>query len=325
MCLNPIRVKKPRRSTRPYDGMDVPESSKMLLARALSLIDAHACPDGYMYVPCGRCCECLRKRRNEWRTRLIHETQFGNYRRVLFVTLTISPQHYGKYSKDPAKAVRRFCDLVRKTYHRSMRYFFVTELGEDNSRLHFHGIIWDPPFLRGRDFRRNPSYKVINRRLRHFWKIGMTWVGWCDARTCSYVVKYITKPDELHPDYRPRVFCSPGIGGCYLKPSVVQGIRNRRGRRCSVDCNGRQTALPRYYLTKCFSPVELRLYSVCHRILYPVNPLFFQGVQYSSMEALDCVRSRLLQESVARGTSRPPLRSRNHESASFAAGSDLDL
>lgn len=285
--------------------MDMSESSKMMFTKVLTLLDAGACPEGYMYVPCGRCAECLRARRNAWRTRLIHECHFGGHRRALFVTLTISPKYYETYCKEPAKAVRRFADLIRKTYGRSMRYFFVTELGDEKGRLHFHGIIWDPPFLRGRDYRRNPSYKVINRRLRHFWKIGATWVGWCDARTCSYIVKYITKPDENHPNYRPRVFCSPGIGGCYLTPEVIQGIRRRNGRACTVVCAGRTSATPRYYITKCFSPIELRLYSVSNRILFPPDPLLFNGVKYSDMEALDTVRSRLWQESLARGTSQP--------------------
>lgn len=269
--------------------------------------------------PCGCCKECLSARRKQWRTRLIHEVQFGGHTNALFVTLTIDESNYEKYRANPNLAVRRFTDLLRKTYGRSVKYFLVTELGGERGRLHFHGILFDLPFIPAR---KNPSFKVINRLLHRFWKIGITWVGWCREETASYIVKYITKVDESNLDFTPRVYCSPGFGGCYVTSQFVDYVKRLKGVGVKVQSGNLQVSAPRYYLDKALSIFERKYYSLLHGILDPPNPCVYKGVEYSDYSAMVEVRQNDYYDSLSRRTSRPLKSSFNDE---FSPNLDFNL
>ena len=102
----------------------------------------------FIEAECGKCIECRKKKAREWSIRITEElkAQFG-----YFVTLTISPDSMTelmksekieelKYNENAVAklAWRRCLERVRKETGKSLRHWCVTELGEDNDRIHLH-------------------------------------------------------------------------------------------------------------------------------------------------------------------------------------------
>ena len=206
----------------------------------------------WMKVPCGKCHECRRSRGSGWRTRLIHEIDLGTHKNAYFVTFTIAPKYYDEFVKTPEKYVRRFLENYRKRVGKSLRHWFVTELGENTARLHLHGIVFD--------------CRVSVDELQRLWRYGFSYIGWCDGRTASYVVKYVTKENPHCPDYCPRVFASPGLGLEYtLSPESHRfhaENRDSKGYGFTWYCVNRQRgfkmAMPRYYRERIIGPRNLQ-------------------------------------------------------------------
>ena len=84
----------------------------------------------------------------------------------------------------------------------------MTELGHNGTEnIHLHGIIWT---------------KEDAKKIRKQWKNGFVWLGnqnsygqitnYVNSKTVNYIIKYITKIDEQHKAYQPKILCSKGIG-----------------------------------------------------------------------------------------------------------------
>lgn len=200
-------------------------------------------PDYHIKVPCGRCYNCLKKRSSDWRVRLLHEVKYTKYRTCNWVTLTIASEYYERFRYDPAKAIRLFLDRLRKKVGHSVRHWFVTELGEENDRLHFHGFVFDIPF----------SYATF----RECWSYGFVWIDCVSNRRISYACKYSMKLRPDCPDYFPKVFVSPGLGKAYTEDpfSIFYHVRDLvQNDRYYVNLDyGVYASLPRYYRDKIFS------------------------------------------------------------------------
>lgn len=242
MCSDPITIVNPRWKKL----FDLHPDAPSVLG---SLVPSH------LVVPCGRCSECRRKRGSSWRTRLIHETLYGGHKNALFVTLTINPENYDRFKDDPRRAVRLFLERYRHYYRRSVKHWLVTELGEKNGRLHFHGILWD--------FRGHRTF------LADLWSYGFVFTGYVNPRTCAYITKYITKYDSVHPDFVPQVFCSPGIGRCFtLSDSNICHLLKFSYDEVPYLCmpDGSFASYPRYYLDRML-PRDKRLLRSAYNLL----------------------------------------------------------
>lgn len=208
--------------------------------------------DYWIKIPCGKCPECRKTRARDWKVRLFHELLYGNVTRAEFVTLTFSPRYYARFKDKPQKAIRLFLERYRRIYKRSLRHWFVTELGEDNGRLHIHGIVFNTRFQDKLGSKR--GIKRYNRELRRLWKYGNTWVGYVKDKTISYVVKYILKPNEKFPDFVPSLYVTPGLGRCFVERSDVKRYYwNTSDTYFTVKINGREFPMPRYYVCYLFS------------------------------------------------------------------------
>ena len=111
------------------------------------------CPDErlrYVTAACGDCYECRRQKQRQWVVRMSEERrQTPN---AYFLTLTIDDKSYKqlkqKYKlKDDndiaTKAIRLCLERIRKKTGKSVKHWFITELGhEKTERLHLHGIVW---------------------------------------------------------------------------------------------------------------------------------------------------------------------------------------
>ena len=164
-------------------------------------------------VGCGKCMECMRKKANDWRTRLLEEIQ--ERKKCEFVTLTLSNESYKAldieinddvegYERENeiiTLATRRFFERWRAKAGKSVKHWLVSELGGNGTEnIHLHGFIW------------TDTKELINET----WKYGYTFTGeWVNEQTVNYCVKYVMKMDKKHKEYRSKILSSKGIGANY--------------------------------------------------------------------------------------------------------------
>lgn len=215
-------------------------------------------------VGCQRCMECRKQKARQWQSRLIQEVRDDI--RGKFITLTLSdesiydlskqvPTGYG-YETDNAiatRATRLFLERWRKEHKKSLKHWFITELGhKGTNNIHLHGIVWTDKDL---------------KEVEKHWKYGHVWKGkeklgkienYVSERTVNYMVKYVTKIDEAHPLYMPKILTSAGIGKGYLKTYEAQ--QNKfKGQSTKEEFrlkDGRKIALPIYIRNKLYSENE---------------------------------------------------------------------
>lgn len=209
----------------------------------------------YVPIGCGECIECRKQKAQQWRVRLSEEIKVNKY--AYFVTLTFSNeslQELCNVAEQPESnavatlAVRRFLERYRKKYKVSLRHWLITELGHENTeRIHLHGII----------FREKP---ITNDELQDIWKYGKTDIGeYCNLQTINYIVKYVTKIDKDHKNFKAAIICSPGIGENFVKTYEAKNkykyIKGESDESYTLQ-NGTKVALPIYYRNKLYTDEE---------------------------------------------------------------------
>lgn len=209
----------------------------------------------YVPIGCGNCIECRTQKSREWQTRLNEELKVNKY--AYFTTLTFSNEALqklmDKYKCEETNgvaiaAIRLFLERWRKKYGKSLRHWFITELGHENTeRIHLHGII----------FNETP---ITNEELSKIWSYGRTDTGkYCTARSINYIVKYVTKIDKDHKDYKPEICCSAGIGKNYTEKPFNKRLHTYNGKDTIETYtlpNGNKIALPIYYRNKFWNDHE---------------------------------------------------------------------
>lgn len=170
-------------------------------------------PDYYVLIPCGVCPECRRAYKSQWTCRLLFEASHQPIGNCVFMSLTFSDEFIKHddqgnptgYSRSECAAIfRRFRDNFRKKYGFSFRYFCISELGGKNGRFHLHAVIWADGF-------QNKSIRYND--IKALWKYGFSYVEPIRSYGAfNYITKYILKPPEFDPWYKPVVLCSPRIG-----------------------------------------------------------------------------------------------------------------
>jgi hypothetical protein len=210
----------------------------------------------FVPVKCGKCMECMKAKKNEWRVRLREELHNGMI--GYFVTLTMSNESfkmiYDKYFKNEmvdgytldnliaTKSVRLFLERWRKKYKKSVRHWLITELGSNGTEnLHLHGLIWT-----------NHPKEEIQKK----WNYGFVFIGeYVNERSINYMTKYCTKLDEKHPNYTPIILCSKGIGKPFFNNKDLHKkkyIPNKTQNFYRTE-SGIKLALPIYYKNKIYS------------------------------------------------------------------------
>lgn len=199
-------------------------------------------------VKCGKCIECRKAISREWQIRLQQEIKSN--REAIFVTLTFNEESLcelktefkeTKENQIATIATRRFLERWRKRYGNSVKHWLITELGHQNTeRIHLHGLIFT---------------QVSKTELEDLWKYGIVWVGeYVNAKTINYIVKYVTKIDNDHPNFQGKILCSPGIGKGY------NTARNRYKGTETIENfvlnNGQRVGLPIYYRNKAYNEDE---------------------------------------------------------------------
>jgi hypothetical protein len=217
-------------------------------------------------VGCGNCIECRKQKSRGWRVRLLEDIKKNKNGR--FVTLTFSNASIKELSKDiPLKgydldneivtrATRWFLERWRKKYKKSLRHWFVSELGGNGTEnVHLHGIVW--------------TDKDLNE-VERIWKYGFVWKGkevngkivnYVNEKTVNYIVKYVTKIDFKHQFYKSKILTSAGIGAGYDKSaaSVMNKYKGDKTQEYYRTSDGSKIAMPVYWRNKIYSDKEREL------------------------------------------------------------------
>lgn len=276
MCLYPRIVENPKYKPNQKNGGVVPPIFDQR---------ARAVPIG-----CGTCLECRKQKGREWTARLCEDIK--EHTNGKFVTLTFSTESLRKlakpqisimrtkrykFAKPPYKqprykrknryidttnlkgydldnaivtrAVRLFLERWRKKYKKSLRHWLITELGHgETEHIHLHGIVWTDEI----------------DALPGIWQYGYVWKGYTvngktenyvNARTVNYIVKYVSKMDAQHLNYKPIILTSAGIGAHYIKAN--RHTHNRYEGKNTAEYyrteSGYKIGLPIYYRNKIYT------------------------------------------------------------------------
>lgn len=216
------------------------------------------CPDErllYITAACGKCMECRKQIQRQWLVRMSEELR--QEPNAYFITLTIDDESYSKLSNTykitdnneiATKAIRLCLERIRKQTGKSIKHWFITELGhEKTERLHLHGIVWGI----GTD-------KLITNK----WNYGITFTGFfVNEKTIQYITKYMTKIDEQHKNFIGKVLCSKGIGKGYTERTDANKHKYTKGKTVETYRlrNGAKINLPVYYRNQLFTEKEREL------------------------------------------------------------------
>lgn len=216
---------------------------------------APPCPDErlrYITAECGKCLECREQKRRGWQVRMNEEIRQNP--NAYFVTLTFTNEKYEEYENKlntkneniiATKAIRECLERIRKKTKKSVKHWFITEKGhEGTERLHLHGIVWGI----GTD-------KLFEEK----WNNGIVWVGhFVNEATINYITKYMTKVDEVHPNFIGKVLCSPGIGKGFIERPEAKKYVYKKGETIEhyITRQGVKLNLPIYYRNKLFTEEE---------------------------------------------------------------------
>lgn len=224
----------------------------------------------YIWVPCGQCYICKKKKAREWRMRIAEDIKKNKNAKI--VTLTFNTESLKELAKKCHGATgyeldNQICKIAvklwrerwRKKYGRSPRHWLITELGHGKTEhVHMHGLIWQ-------DERYQLEDKLLEE-VEKTWQYGYvgkgkyepmtgTYTNYVNARTAAYFTKYVNKIDELHKEYRQIILTSPGIGKNFLESEKAKD-NEYRGEKTNQMYNvdhGGVLPMPEYFRRKMYT------------------------------------------------------------------------
>lgn len=150
-------------------------------------------PDGvtypvFMYVPCGKCALCRKKKVDDWTTRCLCESASSDFP-PLFITLTYRPDARPDSGEDCKRDFQLFMKRLRIRVSRhlgvedhELRYFARSEKTPKNHYWHIHFLLWNMPFVACAPGDRN-SFQTLIRFIQDAWSNGITKVERCRDQT----------------------------------------------------------------------------------------------------------------------------------------------
>lgn len=213
-------------------------------------------PNPYNDVPCGKCYNCLQRKRAEWSLRLQNELQYSSS--AFFITLTYSDEYrldklndYNnheteEYVKDVCSVhkthLQNWIKRFRKLNPNGVRYYAVGEYGTKSKRPHYHVLLF------------NCKPELLEANLQKSWTFGGTHVGNITDASIHYVTGYVINkyiaPNDLNPEFA-LMSRNPGIGSKKLEKIAEQMTNNIQPY--IVSKGGYKFPIPRFYRDKIFS------------------------------------------------------------------------
>lgn len=260
MCLYPQIIKNPKYKANKKNGGVIP-----------AITDIRAT---YVPIGCGECMECRKQKSRDIQVRLLEDIRHNKH--GVFIALTFSNEEYSKLHKLCKKesrlegydldneiatvAVRRFTERWRKKFKKTIRHWLITELGHgETEHIHMHGLVWMEPKLYIKESKDRTIKDQQKDILVDRWSYGDVWVGdYVNERTINYMTKYVTKVDQEHKYYKPKIFASKGIGKEYTERADAKRnkYRGKDTREYYTTRNGYKLALPIYWRNKIYTEDE---------------------------------------------------------------------
>lgn len=212
-------------------------------------------------VPCGKCAECLAKKRADWSFRLNQELKVSES--AFFITLTyneesnigdLDKRHIQLFLKRLRRSMNMKVKYIKKEVKNGkLRYFLVGEYGPLTNRPHYHIIMFNLP-------------QGCVGEIEDIWGKGQIKVGNVTPASIHYVTKYvINKNQELLDkdtgeliERKPFAMMSlkPGLGSNYLEDKNLMKYHKKNGSDLTVNLGGHKQRLPRFYQDKIFNIAE---------------------------------------------------------------------
>lgn len=219
---------------------------------------------GKIPVACGKCAACLKRKRNDWVTRLTAESR-KHSGIATFVTLTYDDDHLplndlGWPVLDKSD-LQKYFKRLRKNRTNDLIYYAIGEYGPSTGRPHYHYFDFGSPL-------EDAYYDAINH-----WHRGNVKVGSICNGNIGYVANFhvVTKRGYNDQTEQPPEFavCSKGLGA----PSEAQ--LEDISRYGYVRRNGLKLSIPKYWSDKLDDQQKERL-SACHKAFYDEKHLEFE-------------------------------------------------
>jgi hypothetical protein len=159
---------------------------------------------------------------------------------------------YGLDNQIATKATRLFLERWRKKHKKSVKHWLVTELGHNGTEnIHLHGIIWTTENMN--EITKQWKYGYVYPRNEEERK-----ENYVNAKTINYIIKYISKVDEKHREYKSIILNSAGIGKNYTKThnSKNNKYKEKNTNETYRTENGQKIALPIYYRNEIYTEEE---------------------------------------------------------------------
>nr|QJB19968.1 MAG: replication initiator protein [Microvirus sp.] len=207
---------------------------------------------GSYVVPCGRCVECLERRRSEWTFRIKQEWKEAEY--AYFITLTLNDDYAERMDSGVTtlskKILQNYFKKIRKQAP-NLRYYAVGEYGSSTRRAHYHGIIFNCP-----------ADILMDKWSQFGDPMGFVKVDPVNEATIHYVAGYVIEKygdidfktgktqkwtDEM---LQPFALMSKGLGKIYLKHAAK--FHKSQWTTTVTNEGGTKGNLPRYYRLKIF-------------------------------------------------------------------------
>lgn len=192
----------------------------------------------FLEVPCGKCENCRKRKRNDYFVRLVaeYEDVIRCNGTAFFFTLTYNNDNLPFYEDIPCFSlddIQKYLKRIRTYAFRkfniplkTIKYFITSEVGDKYNRPHYHGIL----FVRY-PLDATQRYLFKEEIVRACWHHGFVNFGRKlegvkekgviqSPAALRYVVKYVTKYSDRYDKrncdidsrHAPRVYCSHGIG-----------------------------------------------------------------------------------------------------------------
>lgn len=160
-----------------------------------------------LLLPCNRCIGCLKRRSQNWATRMMCELAY--HEKACFVTLTydnlnvnwrayLDENGMTKLSMTLDKRdFQLFMKKLRKHYSpQKIRFFACGEYGSRTKRPHYHAILYGVDFSEDRYVREVSDDGFVQYNsptLEKIWDKGISRISEVNFFTCGYVSRYCTK------------------------------------------------------------------------------------------------------------------------------------
>lgn len=196
----------------------------------------------YVYVPCGKCPECLKSKQNKWYVRFYLEDRYwktqGAYH-SWFLTLTYDNAHLPKNRSEALLDWQAFIKQMKRKLDSPPRFYVCSENGSKHGRLHFHAILFAIPDI-GHDIK-----KLVNK----CWSRGFTSSEYATGKSFTYVSKYVTKdtdPFRKENSWPTICTCSkhPALGLLGCSAALVRWLNSDDSNMFHID--NFTYGLPRY-------------------------------------------------------------------------------